>query len=130
MKNAFCKFCGQLSANGYPDTASEAELIECGAMDCNCYEAQQYQKRKAQAEKAKVELKAVCCAPDENHNTAACDNDIIPVLEKAIDLMSEQKIYKISLGVLSGGVVDIKATSSGKISIQRSVALKQKREIE
>lgn len=130
MKNAFCKFCGQLSANEYPDTASEAELIEHGTMDCNCYEAQQYQKRKAQAEKAKIELKAVCCAPDENHNMAACDNDIIPVLEKAIDLMSEQKIYKISLGVLSGGVVDIKATSSGKISIQRSVALKQKREIE
>ena len=130
MKNAFCKFCGQLSANEYPDTASEAELIECGTMDCNCYDAQQYQKRKAQAEKAKIELKAVCCEPDENHNMAVCDNDIIPVLEKAIDLMSEQKIYKISLGVLSGGVVDIKATSSGKISIQRSVALKQKREIE
>ena len=44
--------------------------------------------------------------------------------------MSEQKIYKISLGVASGGVVDIKATSSGKISIERRVALKQKREIE
>lgn len=66
----------------------------------------------------------------KKHNIAACDTDILPVLEKAIDLMSEQKIYKITLGVSSGGVVDIKATSSGKISIQRSVALKQKREIE
>lgn len=130
MKNAFCKFCGQLSASEYPDSTTEKELLEYGTMDCKCYEAQQYQKRKAQAEKAKLELKAVCCAPDENHNIAACDSDILPVLEKAIDLMSEQKIYKISIGVSSGGVVDIKATSSGKISMQRSVALKQKREIE
>ena len=28
MKNAFCKFCGQLSANEYPEDISEAELIE------------------------------------------------------------------------------------------------------
>lgn len=130
MKNAFCKFCGQISTNEYPDDISEKELAEQGTMDCECHEAQQYRKRKAQAEKAKIELKAVCCAPDKNHNIAACDNDILPVLEKAIDLMSEQKIYIITLGVLSGDVVDIKATSSGKISIERRVALKQKREIE
>lgn len=130
MNNAFCKFCGQVSANEYPDSMSEAELSERGTMDCNCYKAQEYQKRKAQAEKAKLELRAVCCSPDKEHNIAACDSDILPVLEKAIDLMSEQKIYKISLGVLSGGVVDIKATSSGKISIEHRVALKQKREIE
>lgn len=130
MKNAFCKFCGQISANEYPDDISEKELSEYGTMDCKCYEAQLYQKRKAQAVKAKIELKAVCCTPDKNHNIAACDENILPVLENAIDLMSEQKIYKISVGVSSGGVVDIKATSSGKISIQRSVALKQKREIE
>lgn len=61
---------------------------------------------------------------------AACDSDILPILESAVDLMSEQKIYKISLGVASGGVVDIKSTASGKISIERRVALKQKREIE
>lgn len=130
MKNAFCKFCGQISANEYPDKTTEKELSEYGTMDCKCYEAQLYQKRKAQAVKAKIELKAVCCAPDKNHNIAACDESILPVLENAIELMSEQKIYKISVGVSSGGVVDIKATSSGKISIQRSVALKQKREIE
>ena len=130
MKNAFCKFCGQISANEYPDSTSEEELSEHGTMDCGCYDAEQYQKRKAQAVKAKIELKAVCCTPDENHNIAACDENILPILENAIDLMSERKIYKISVGVSSGGVVDIKATSSGKISIQRSVALKQKREIE
>lgn len=130
MKNAFCKFCGQISANEYPDLTGEEDLSEYGTMDCNCAAAQQYQKRKLQAEKAKLELKTVCCTPDKNHNIAACDEDILPVLESAIDLMSEQKIYKISLGVASGGVVDIKATSSGKISIERRVALKQKREIE
>ena len=130
MKNAFCKFCGQISANEYPEDISEAELIERGTMDCSCYEAQQYQKRKAQAEKAKLELKAICCTPDKKHNIAACDSDILPILESAVDLMSEQKIYKISLGVASGGVVDIKSTASAKISIERRVALKQKREIE
>lgn len=130
MKNAFCKFCGQLSANEYPDTASETELAERGTMDCNCCEAQQYQKRKAQAEKAKLELKVICRATDKNCNMAACDSDILPILESAVDLMSEQKIYKISLGALSGGIVDIKSTASGKISIERRVALKQKREIE
>lgn len=130
MKNAFCKFCGQLSANEYPEDISEAELIERGTMDCHCCDAERYQKRKLQAEKAKLELKAVCCAPDKDHNIAACDENILPILENAVDLMSEQKIYKISLGVASGGVVDIKATSSGKISIERRIALKQKREIE
>lgn len=68
MKNAFCKFCGQISANEYPDDISEKELAECGTMDCECYEAQRYQKRKAQAEKAKIELRSVCCTPDEKHN--------------------------------------------------------------
>lgn len=87
-------------------------------------------KRKLQTEKAKLELKAICCAPDKDHNMSACDENILPILESAVDLMSEQKIYKISLGVASGGVVDIKSTSSGKISIERRVALKQKREIE
>lgn len=47
MKNAFCKFCGQMSANEYPDKTTEKELSELGTMDCNCYEAQQYQKKKA-----------------------------------------------------------------------------------
>ncbi len=133
-----CVSCGDTDANdGICDIclnhyATDYELLEKASDECKSetISAPALIADVLSAEKAKIELKAVCCAPDENHNIAACDNDIIPVLEKAIDLMSEQKIYKISLGVLSGGVVDIKATSSGKISIQRSVALKQKREIE
>lgn len=57
MKNAFCKFCGQLSANEYPEDISEAELIERGTMDCSCYEAQQYQKEKPKPKKQSLSLK-------------------------------------------------------------------------
>ena len=130
MKSPICKFCGQIGLKDMLDSATEEELLERGTMECNCYEAQQYQKRRNQAEKAKLELSSILSHDDNQHNIGACEEVIISLLKQAVDLMPESKIYKISIGVCSGGTVDIKTTASGKISVQRSVTLKQKREVE
>ena len=66
---------------------------------------------------------------DEIHNVKAVDQAVFDFLFKAVDLIAEDKIYKISIGLSSGGTVDIKAGSGGKISLKRSVALTNKREV-
>lgn len=58
------------------------------------------------------------------------DNVVTDLLENAIDIISEDKIHQVKVGLCSGGTIEIKCTSSGKITVSRSTTIKQKREVE
>ena len=126
MELAVCKFCGQTIAEEYE---TKEEAIEQGTLACNCWQARAYQQLKERAEAAKVELRDMLLKDDEIHNVKAVDQAVFDFLINAVDLIAEDKIYKITIGLSSGGTVDIKAGAGGKISLKRSVALTNKREV-
>ena len=129
MSDAICKYCGQLVAAELPENATEEIGIEVGTLNCNCPAARAYQTMIEKAVIAKAELKDMVLTDDESHNIKAVDEKIFDFLSVAIDLIANDKIYKISIGLSSGGTVDIKAGSGGKISLKRSLALTKKRDV-
>lgn len=131
MELAVCKFCGQIIADcEVPEGANEKEAAHLGTMECNCVQARAYQRRTTVAEKAKAELADVLLTDDKNHNIKAVEGTVYDLLKTAIDLIADDHIHKISVGLCRGGNVEVKAGSGGKISIKRSVSLTNKREVE
>lgn len=130
MQNAVCKFCGQYVAADVPEGASEEKILKIGTMNCNCAEASSYQKRQHRAEKAKIELDGLLSRDDDAHNIKAVPTEVRELLKQAIDLIAEDYLHKINVGICLGGTVDIKAGTGGKISVKRSVTLTNKREVE
>lgn len=129
MEMAVCKYCGQVSATEIPENATHEEALEIGTMHCNCPSARAYQSMQERAAIAKAELKEMLLTDDEAHNIKAVDPNIFELLSVGIDLMAKDKLYKISVGLCSGGTVEIKSGAGGKISLKRSVALTNKREV-
>lgn len=129
-KNAVCKFCGQIFCDVImPDDSTEAECLEKGTNRCHCGEALAWSNKKRQARKAKIELSLIA-AENTNENIRSVDDSIVKFLEDAIDIISEDKIHQVKVGLCSGGTIEIKFTSSGKITVSRSTTIKQKREVE
>lgn len=127
MKNAVCKFCGSVSMNTFPDDTPEDVLFLEGTKDCQCYEARKFQELLEKVEEAKLEL-ADICQGSEDEKLKQISMPVVGILTAAIDLMPKGELHKISVGT-SAGTIDIKISSSGKISIQRSLSIKRKREI-
>ena len=126
-----CKFCGQLNAKvNVNDDMTQSEVVELATLNCDCPSARIYQRRQEQAQRAKLEIEALFLAEDEAHNIKPADSDAVELMKKAVDLIADDKIYQISIKLSRGGSADVKATSSGKISVQRSLTLKSKREVE
>ena len=125
MKNAVCKFCGAVSTETLPDSATEDEVLQRGTERCGCYEAEQYRKRQANALEAKEELAELC---EEDGTLQQVKTEIIDIVSLAIDCMPAGDIYKIQISTPDSNI-EVKAAATGKISIQRSKAIKRKREI-
>ena len=130
MQNAVCKFCGQYVAADVPEGASEEKILKIGTMNCNCAEAASYQRRQHRAEKAKVELDDLLSRDNDAYNIKAVPAEVRELLKHAIDLMAEDCLFKINVGVCYGGIVDIKVGTGGKISVKHSATLANKREVE
>lgn len=129
MELATCKYCGQVQTTELPEGTTHEEALEEGTLSCNCTAAKSYQRMVERAAAAKFELSDMLLHDDEAHNIKAVDKEIYDLLTNAIDIMAKDKIYKITVGLCSGGTVDIKAGTGGKISLKRSVALTNKREV-
>ena len=129
MKLATCKYCGQILTIELPEGATHEQALEEGTMNCSCASARAYQQMQERAAQAKEELKEMLLQDDEIHNIKAVDTEIFDLLTNGIDIMAKDKIYKITIGLSSGGTVDIKAGAGGKISLKRSTALTTKREV-
>ncbi len=126
-----CKFCGQYNAKvEVNEDMSQNELVELATLHCDCPASRDYQRRQEQATKAKLELDTLLLADDEVHNIKAVDPDAVELLKGAVDLIAADKIHQISIKLSRGGTAEVKATASGKISVQRSLTLKAKREVE
>lgn len=126
-----CKFCGQFNAKvELSDDMTQSETVELATLNCDCPNARIYQRKQEQAEKAKAELESLFLEDDEIHNIKAADSVVVDLLKEAVDLIADDKIYQISVKLTRGGTAEVKATSSGKISVQRSLTLKAKREVE
>ena len=129
MELATCKYCGQILTIELPENATHEQALEAGTLNCNCGMAREYQQMQERAATAKIELSAMLLQDDEIHNIKAVDKGIYDLLTNAIDIIAKDKIYKITIGLSSGGTVDIKAGTGGKISLKRSTALTTKREV-
>ena len=129
MEIAICKFCGQIGTEEVPKGATKEEALEIGTRACNCWQARAYQQMLDRAETAKIELKDMLLNDDEKHNIKAVPEELYNLLINAIDLMANDKIYKITVSLCSGGTVEIKANSGGKFSLKRSVAITRKSEV-
>ena len=127
MKNAVCKFCGSVSMSTFPDDTPDEELLFEGTKACGCYESRKFQELLNNAAEAKAEL-ADICESSEDEKLKQISGGVVDILCRAIDLMPGGEVHKISVGT-SAGSIDIKISSSGKISIQRSLSIKRKREI-
>lgn len=130
MNQAVCKFCGQVIMTNVPEDATRAEYEHIGTMECGCEEARKYQKRQERAAKAKIKLDVMLSKTDEDSGIAAVPSAVIDLLKTAVDLIADDQIHKIDVGLCLGGKVDIKSGTGGKISIKRSVTQSQKSEVE
>lgn len=130
MNQAVCKFCGQAILTDMPEGATCVECEHIGTMECGCEAARNYQKRYERAAKAKIELDVMLSKTDEDSGIKAVPAPILELLKAAIDLMADDQIFKIDVGVCLGGKVDIKSGTGGKISIKRSITQSQKSEVE
>lgn len=130
MNQAVCKFCGQAIMTEVPENATRAECEHIGAMECGCEAARNYQKWYERAAKAKIELDVMLSKTDEDSGIAAVPMQVVESLKAAIDLIADDLIHKIDIGLTLGGKVDIKSGTGGKISIKRSVTQSQKSEVE
>lgn len=129
-KCAACKFCGQYFLDvALPEDATEEDCLEIATEKCRCGEAMSYQHKKRQASKAKIELASIAME-NPQHNIKGVDSDITELLENAIDIIADDKIHSVKVGLCSGGTIEIKCTSSGKITVVRSTTVKQKRAVE
>lgn len=129
-KLPYCKFCGQLQGIDAPENATDEVLKEIGTQECSCCEAERYRKKMQQIAMAKLEIETLFTAKDETRGIKPVDNAVIELLTRAADLMGENSIHKISVGITGAGTANITVSSSGKISVQRSVQFKEKREVE
>ena len=130
MNQAVCKFCGQAILADVPEGATQAECEHIGTMECGCEEARNYQKRQDRAAKAKIELDIMLSKADEDSGIGAVPTAVIELLKTAVDLIADDQIFKIDVGLTLGGKIDIKSGAGGKISIKRSVTQSQKSEVE
>jgi len=130
MNQAVCKFCGQAILADVPDGATRAECEHIGTMECSCEDARKYQMRQERAAKAKIELDAMLSCDNEDSGIKAVPAPILELLKSGIDLIADDQIHKIDIGLTLGGKVDIKSGTGGKISIKRSVTQSQKSEVE
>lgn len=130
MNQAVCKFCGQAIMTDVPEGATESECVHIGTMECGCEAARNYQKRYERAEKAKIKLDVMLSKADEDSGIGAVPTAVIELLKTAVDLIADDQIHKIDVGLCLGGKIDIKSGTGGKISIKRSVTQSQKSEVE
>lgn len=130
MNQAVCKFCGQAIMVDVPENATRAEREHIGTMECGCEAARNYQKRQERAEKAKIEIDVMLSKADEDSGIGAVPTAVIELLKTAVDLIADDQIHKIDVGLCLGGKIDIKSGTGGKISIKRSVTQSQKSEVE
>lgn len=130
MNQAVCKFCGQAIMADVPEGATRAECEHIGAMECGCEAASNYQKRQERAAKAKIEIDVMLSKTDEDSGIVAVPTAVIDLLKTAVDLIANDQIFKIDVGLCLGGKIDIKSGTGGKISIKRSVTQSQKSEVE
>ena len=65
-----------------------------------------------------------------SRNLQAIDDSTVNMLKSAVDLMFEDKIHKISIAVPYAGTINVKSTATGKYSVERSLTLKEKKEVE
>lgn len=130
MNQAVCKFCGQAIMTDVSDGATRAECEYIGTMECSCEAARNYQKRQERAAKAKIELDVMLSKADEESGIGEVPTAVIELLKQAVDLIADDQIFKIDVGVCLGGKIDIKSGTGGKISIKRSVTQSQKSEVE
>ena len=130
MNQAVCKFCGQAIMADVPEGATRAEREHIGTMECSCEAARNYQKRYERAAKAKIELDIMLSADDEDNGFKAAPQTVIDLLKAAVDLMADDCIFKIDVGICLGGKIDIKSGTGGKISIKRTVTQNLKHEVE
>ncbi len=130
MNQAVCKFCRQVILADVPEGATQAECEHIGTMECGCEDARIYQTRQERAAKAKIEFDVMLSKADEDSGIKAVPAQIIELLKSGIDLIADDQIHKIDIGLTLGGKVDIKSGTGGKISIKRSVTQSQKSEVE
>lgn len=131
MNQAVCKFCGLVNLLAeVPTDATEEQCVHIGTMQCGCDDARNYQKRYERAAKAKIEIDVMLTKADEDSGIGAVPTAVIELLKTAVDLIADDQIHKIDVGLCLGGKIDIKSGSGGKISIKRSVTQSQKSEVE
>lgn len=126
MKNAICKFCGSVSTETLPDSATEEELLLAGTECCRCAAAEKFREILKNVQAAKLELDDLCNGEDQE--LKKINGRVIDIIGRAIDLMPDGEIVKIQV-VSSGGTVEVKINAGGKISLARSKTIKRKREI-
>lgn len=105
MNQAVCKFCGQAILADVPDGATKSECVHIGTMECGCEDARKYQMRQERAAKAKIELDVMLSSDNEDSGIKAVPAPILELLKAAIDLIVDDQIFKIDVGLTLGGKV-------------------------
>ena len=131
MDTAICKYCGNGVLVEVSEGMSDAERADLGALHCTCAEAVKYQNRIAAAESTKLKLEDLLLKDDTTHNIKAVSEDVVDMLKKAIDLMVQLEILKVTVKAAGSCTVDITMNAqTDKFTVQRSFVAKQKREVE
>ena len=116
LHTAPCRFCNQMIQLDEAER-TEQQAIEDATMRCRCTAAERYQKAVRRRERAL-----------ENVSTlfGKKSDEIQELLKKAVDVILDDQMEKITINLYGGVKATISQNSKGEINVERTVTRKQK----
>lgn len=118
-KSGSCRFCGQqIIIDGGADM-TEPQLEEAATMRCECEKALSYQEVANRQQTAKQRANELF---GENSGEYRQPEDVLKLIENAVDLICDKKMKQIKIGIKTGLQCRIMLMAKDKIKIVRETS--------
>ncbi len=117
-----CKFCGQVSGKEFENVHNVDEADEAATMDCDCADARDYQRKVKQRIISKETIRKLCSV----NGSLATEETVIEFLEKAVDLISDDKFASLSMSIPDIGTVRLSVNNKCGIVVERKKTISKK----
>lgn len=125
-----CKYCGTLQLGNFSDDMPQDERDNRITEICQCSAATHERNKQKQIAAAKERVQelfgAAASLKGEVEPIKAVE--VLPLMDTAIELIANQKLYAMSLEITGHTKAKISQTGKGKIAVERSESLKYREE--
>ncbi|MFA6848749.1 MAG: hypothetical protein WCS30_00185 [Selenomonadaceae bacterium] len=123
-----CRYCGEMVLAEYTDEMTTAERDDMATQFCVCPAAKAVADKQAQKQGAKRKIQQLFGEDAEKKGLSPVSQDIIEIMEGAIELISAEQIWSISIELEAGGKGKLSRNNKDKINVERTETQKYKLE--